>query len=152
MHLVFVSVHGHRELEVVRNGSGADGDALPVVNAQVMSDVQRGGQGGGGCESQQTAHAQTIPQHLHTYQVIIERKLNRTPTMQRACKLMLRCLTADHHHHVSSEWISLTLVFKVIWSGGVVYSTSTSGCPNSFNVHTDCRRYIPSEHASPYTV
>ena len=67
-YLVLVAVGGYREQQVVGHGVGADGDAVAVGDVEVARDVLRSGERGGGRQTQQAAHAQTIPQDLtHTH-------------------------------------------------------------------------------------
>lgn len=62
-YLVWVPVHGHREMQV-----GGDGDWSPENSllgyAQVLGHVEGGAACGCGCETQETAHSQAFPQHL----------------------------------------------------------------------------------------
>lgn len=66
-HLVFISIHGHRQMQVRRHRCRSDCDAVSIGDVQMACDVQSGGQCGRGCESQQALHPQTLPQYLQTH-------------------------------------------------------------------------------------
>lgn len=77
MNLILVSVHGDGELEVGWYGSRANSDAILVCDLQMVGDIQGRGEGGCGCQTQQAANPQTVPQHLKAKErtVIVSRGL-----------------------------------------------------------------------------
>lgn len=62
-YLVSVPVHGHREVQVGRDGDRSPEDSL-LGYAQVLGHIESGAACGCGCETQEAAHAQAFPQHL----------------------------------------------------------------------------------------
>lgn len=62
-YLVWVPVHGHREVQVGRDGDWSPEDSL-LSHAQVPSHIAGSAAGGCGRETQETVHAHAFPQHL----------------------------------------------------------------------------------------
>lgn len=62
-YLVWVSVHGHREVQVGGDGDGSSENSLRGY-AQVLGHFQGSAVSGRGRETQEAAHAQLFPQHL----------------------------------------------------------------------------------------